>query len=137
MFQRSPGSVTTISPKPEVKVVSLPQPLHLEQLAHLKVSPSDEIFQRLFVNFQTRPQLHMPHESPSALQEIARILHLGSEEEADVHVGLECTDMGEGRIAHAGRRLTIMQDLTDIISAPTHHLEPPASDLSEFVRVGG
>jgi hypothetical protein len=55
--------------------------------------------------------------------------------EPDVYVRSEYIDVAEGRIAQACNRTAVMQDLTDFVSAFSHHLNPLLRDGSQFTSM--
>src|SRR6185503_10762863 len=75
----------------------------------------------------------MTHELAGALQQPGRIRQLAAAEETDVDVSRERIDVTECRVIDAGGRLVIMDQLADVVSAPSHDVEPCARDRRELV----
>src|SRR5690606_4891194 len=74
---------------------------------------------------------HMAHELAGAHQQPARNGQLDAEKESHVDVSSESIDVTERRILHARGRMTVMQQLPNILSARAHDLEPTLRDISQ------
>ena len=59
----------------------------------------------------------------------------GAQEEPDVDVGCEGVDIGERRVTDTRRRMAIMQQLSNIVSAVAHDLEPALRDRPQVTRM--
>ena len=70
----------------------------------------------------------MAHEPAGAHQETAGICDLGPAKEPDIDVSREGIDVGKRGVAHTRGRMPIVQQLSNIIAAGTHDLEPMPRD---------
>src|SRR5262249_10667730 len=77
----------------------------------------------------------MAHVFASALEQADGIEQRRAVEEADVYVRREYVDVAEGRVAQAGNRTAVVHKLADFVAAVSHHVEPVASNGSEFTRL--
>src|SRR5579864_8340502 len=83
----------------------------------IRVRDFDEPAQGCGVYACSRSQLHMAHELAGALQQAGWIGQRRAVKESHVHVRSEYIDVGEGRIAQAGNRAAVMQELANFVAA--------------------
>ena len=81
------------------------------------------------------PELHVAHKLSSAFQQAIRIGNLGTTKEPDIDVGSEGINVGKCRIPYTCGRLAIMHQLSNIVSADTHDVEPLPRDRPQFTRM--
>lgn len=93
----------------------------------------DEHAERCGVSGGSRSQLHMAHKLAGTLQQAGRIVKRCAVKESHVDVRSEYIDGGEGHIAQACNRATVMQDLADFIATFPHDLKPLPGDHSQFI----
>src|SRR5712692_10186146 len=74
----------------------------------------------------------MAHELASALQQAGRIRKRCAMKEPHVDVRSEYIDIAEGRISQTCNRIAVMQKLSDLVPALSHHLKPLMRDGSRF-----
>src|SRR5689334_5743753 len=77
----------------------------------------------------------MAHESAGTFQQALRIVDLSAPKEPDIDVILEDIDIGECRVTYTRRRMSVMQQLSNIGSALAHGLEPALRDRPQFTRM--
>src|SRR5579864_229487 len=77
----------------------------------------------------------MAHELAGALQQTGRVRQRRAVKEANVYVGGEHVDVGEGRVSQTGDRTAVMQKLADFVAAISHHVKPVTRDGSQFAGV--
>jgi hypothetical protein len=74
----------------------------------------------------------MAHELASALQNTMGISNLSATKEPDINVSFEHIDVAECRIIYARSRVTVMQYLSNVVSARAHDLKPALCDLYQL-----
>src|SRR5687767_7264022 len=77
----------------------------------------------------------MAHELAGAFQQALRIGNLGAQKKPDIDVSREGIYIGECRITDTRGRLVIVQQLSNIVSAVAHDLEPALRDRGQFIRL--
>ncbi len=77
----------------------------------------------------------MAHELASAFQQAIWIGNLSAAEEANIDVSCEDVDIRECRVSYTRRRMTVMQYLSNIVSAVAHGLKPALRDCPQFARM--
>src|SRR5258706_9346423 len=77
----------------------------------------------------------MAHELASAFQQAIGIGNLGASKKTDIDVSREGIDVAECRVAYAGGRMAIMQQLSHVISAVAHGFKPALRYGSQFIRM--
>ena len=77
----------------------------------------------------------MPHKLAGALEQTVGIRDLCPKEEPDVDVIPEGVDVSERRITDTRRRMAIMEQLSNIVSAAADDLEPAPSDSPKLARM--
>jgi hypothetical protein len=75
----------------------------------------------------------MAHELAGAFQETMWMRNLGPTKKTDIDVSPERIDISKCRVTNARGRMTVMRQLSNIVSAGTDDLEPPPSDISQLV----
>src|ERR1700733_136835 len=95
----------------------------------------DELVERCGVWDRSRFELHVAHVLAGALQQARRIEQGCAVKESHVDVRREYVDIGEGRIAEAGDRTAVVEELADLIAALAHDLKPLARDGSQLTFV--
>ena len=75
----------------------------------------------------------MAHELASALQNTMRISNLSATKEPDIDVRFEYVDIAKCRIIYARSRMTVMQYLSNVVSAGAHDLKPALCDRSQLI----
>jgi hypothetical protein len=75
----------------------------------------------------------MPHRFARAFQETAQVGQFGAAIEPNVNVCLERIDISEGGIPDTSRRMTVVQQLANIVTASPHDLEPASGYRTEIV----
>jgi|SRR6516164_10003349 len=74
----------------------------------------------------------MAHELASALQNTMGISNLSATKEPDIDVRFEYVDIAKCRIIYARSRMTVMQYLSNVVSASAHDLKPALCDLYQL-----
>src|SRR6185369_1626705 len=64
------------------------------------------------------------------------IADLGAAKETNIYVSGKGVDLAEPGVAYARRGMAVMQQLTDIVAAATHHVEPSPRDRPKFTWTG-
>jgi hypothetical protein len=77
----------------------------------------------------------MAHKLAVALQDTMRVGNLSATKEPDVDVTFEHIDVAEGRIGYTRRWMTVVQELSHILSAGTHDLEPAPRERPQLTGV--
>lgn len=95
---------------------------------YIRVCRLDEPSEREVIFRRSRSQLHMAHELAIALEQALWIRKSEAVEEPYIYVRSEYIDVGERHISQASSRTAIMQKLTDVIAACSHHLKPFVCD---------
>ena len=99
-----------------------------------EVGPSvvDEAGEGGFVDGMTRTELDVAHEFAVALEQAAGVRQGGALEEADVHVGGEDVDVGEGDVAVTGDGAAVVKEFAELGAALAHMGEPGLGESHEF-----
>ena len=74
----------------------------------------------------------MAHELASALQNTMGIRNLSAPKESDVNVIFEHVDVAKCRITYTRSRVTVMQYLSNVVSACAHDLKPALCDFYQL-----
>ena len=74
----------------------------------------------------------MAHELASTFQDAMRISDLGAPEEPNIHVSFERIDVAKRRVIYARSRVTVVQYLSNVVSAGAHDLKPALHDRAQF-----
>src|SRR6185295_9622849 len=98
--------------------------VRLQTLLHVDIRGMDHLAQRRIVNRLTRPELDVAHELAGAFEQAVRIGKFGSKKKPDIDVSPERVGVGECRVSHTCGWMTVMQQLTHIVSTTAHDLEP-------------
>jgi len=114
---------------------SVPALRCLEASFHVGVCDVDELSQRDIIHRVARPELDVPHELAGAFEQTVRVGEFGAAKEADIHVVPERIDVTKRGVSNACRRMSVMQELPDIVSAIAHDLEPALRDQPQFARM--
>ena len=77
----------------------------------------------------------MAHELAGAFEQVIGIGELGTPEQPDGHVRGEGIHVSKCRVTDACGRLVVVNQLTNIVSARAHHLEPAARDRAQIARL--
>jgi hypothetical protein len=99
---------------------------------YIQVRRLDEFAEGCAVCEWSRSQLHMTHELASALQQVGRIGQRRALKEPHIDVRSEYIDVAEGRISQTCDRTAVMQELSNFVSALSHHLKPLLRDASQL-----
>src|SRR5262245_65508303 len=78
------------------------------------------------------PEFNMAHELAITLQYTIRVGNLSAPKEPDIDVSFEHVDVAECRIIYTRSRMTVMQELLNVVSAGAHELKPALCDHSQF-----
>lgn len=109
--------------------------VRFEALLHIDIGGMDELRQRYVIDRLSGPELDVAHEPAGAFKQVARIGKLDATKESNVDVGLEGVGVGECRVTHTCRGMTVMQQFQNIVSTVTHDLKPAPRDFSQFIRM--
>jgi len=109
--------------------------LRLETLLHVDICGMDQLAQSRIINRLTGPELDVAHELAGAFEQTVRIGKFGAKKKPDVDVSLERVGVGECRVSYTCGWMTVMQQLTDIVSTVAHDFEPAPRDFPQFVRM--
>lgn len=99
------------------------------------VGGEDEFADGGSVRRGTGLEFNVAHEFAGTQENAGRIGESIAVKEADVDVGGEDVDVGEGCVAEAGDGAAVMEDLADFIAAFAHDGEPMLGDVAEFAGV--
>src|SRR2546423_1599143 len=80
-------------------------------------------------------ELHMAHERAGAFQQVIGIGNLGAPKKTDIDVSCEGIDIAERRIIYTRGRMTVMQQLSNIVSAVAHDFKPALRDRCQFISM--
>lgn len=80
-------------------------------------------------------KFHMTHKLAVAFQNTFRVGNLSAPKESDVDVVLEGIDVSKCRVSDAGRWMTIVQALSNVVPALTHGLKPIFCNVAQFTRL--
>ena len=95
----------------------------------------DQDGERLPIDLGARPDFHVTHVLPGSFEQPAGIGEVCAQKEAHVHMRRECIDVTERRVAHARRRMAIMQQFAHVVAALAHALEPRTRDRTKLTRL--
>jgi hypothetical protein len=102
--------------------------LCLKPPRYVGVSGSNQPSQRSLVDVLAWAELHMSHEPARAFQKTVRVRKLRPAKEADINVRRERIDISECGVVHACGGVTVVQELSNIVSAASNYLEPALRD---------
>src|SRR5437868_3571597 len=95
-----------------------------EAQPHITIGSRDEFTQRVGVHRLRPANFYVPHAFARALEQPDWIVEARPVEEADFHMHTESIDVTKRRIHYARNRMSIVQKLANVRSAPAHFLEP-------------
>ena len=73
-------------------------------------------------------EFHMAHEFTCTFQQVLGVRQFSAQKESDIDMGRESIDIAERCLANACSRVTIMKQLSNIITTDTHDIEPLPCD---------
>lgn len=95
---------------------------------------ADQIEERVFIHNATWNEFDMTHAFSIAFKDVVGVIQTRAVEKADARVAAERIHIAERRVADAGYRASVVQQLPHIRPAASHVLEPWANDEPE--RIG-
>jgi hypothetical protein len=78
------------------------------------------------------PEFNMAHELSITVQHTVRVGNLSAPEEPDIDVSCEHIDVAECRIIYTRSRMTVRQQLSNVVSAGAHDVKPALCDYSKL-----
>ncbi len=106
-----------------------------QSLPHNAVRVVDERRERGRVGLLPGPHLYMAHALARAFENSSGIVVPGAEKKPDVDVCRERIDVAESSIADAGRGMTVVQELADIVAELAHEVESGPCHAAEVGRL--
>ncbi len=103
---------------------------------HVGIGRLNEAGDRRRIDILSGSELDVPHVLAGAFQQTGGIFELGTTKEPDVDVGRERVHVREGGVPDARGRVTVVEQLTQVVTTTPHDVEPTSGDGAEVTRVG-